>query len=130
MVDCVHTLPRELRIAGAFVFEPGRYRGIEVPTALLRGTESPPDMHVGVELVHGAVAGSRVVTMAGVDHEAVTTGPDVLVGAIVEVLGAVRHSADTGNLHGLMRVHTRVQVASGPSGRGCGPAPRGRGPAA
>lgn len=35
-------------------------------------------MHVGVDLVHHAIPGSRVITMPGVDHEAVTTGPDVL----------------------------------------------------
>jgi pimeloyl-ACP methyl ester carboxylesterase len=86
MVDCAPTLPRELRAAGSFTFEAERYGGIDVPTALLRGTESPPEMHVGVELVHGAVAGSRVVTMDGVDHEAVTTGPDVLVRTLVDVL--------------------------------------------
>jgi pimeloyl-ACP methyl ester carboxylesterase len=88
MVDCAHTLPRELRAAGSFAFSPRRYGGIEVPTALLRGTESTPDMHVGVELVHGAVAASRVATMDGVDHEAVTTGPDVLVRTLVDVLAA------------------------------------------
>lgn len=78
MVDSVHTLPRELRSAATFTFDPDRYRGIDQPTILLRGADSSPEMHVGVDLVHHAVAGSRVVTMPGVDHEAVTTGPAVL----------------------------------------------------
>lgn len=86
MVDCAHTLPRELRAVGSFTFDAGRYRSVAVPTALLRGSESPEEMHVGIELVRGAVAGSRVVTMDGVDHEAVTTGPDVLVSALRGVL--------------------------------------------
>jgi pimeloyl-ACP methyl ester carboxylesterase len=86
MVDCAHTLPRELRAVSSLAFSPRRYRGIDVPTALLGGTESTPDLRVGIELVHGAIAGSRVVMMDGVDHEAVTTGPDVLVRTLVDVL--------------------------------------------
>jgi pimeloyl-ACP methyl ester carboxylesterase len=85
MADSVHTLPRELRTVGTFAFEPARYSTVTVPTVLLAGAVSPPDLHIGVGLVRDAVGG-RVVTMAGVDHEAVTTGPDVLVDAI---LGAV-----------------------------------------
>ena len=75
MVDSVHTLPRELRTVDAFVFTAARYQDIDVPVVLLEGTETPPELRVGVGLVHAAVAGSRVVTMPGVDHEAVTTGP-------------------------------------------------------
>jgi pimeloyl-ACP methyl ester carboxylesterase len=78
MVDSVHTLPRELRSVVTFAFDPERYRSIALPTLLLRGAESSPEMHVGVDLVHHAIPGSRVITMPGVDHEAVTTGPDVL----------------------------------------------------
>jgi pimeloyl-ACP methyl ester carboxylesterase len=89
MVDSVHTLPRELRTVAGFRFDTARYSGIEVPTVLLAGTASPPEMHVGVHLVRDAVAGARVVAMEGVDHEAVTTGPDVLVAAITDQLLAV-----------------------------------------
>ena len=85
MADSVHTLPRELRTVAAFVFTATRYSGIDVPVVLLEGRESPPELRVGVGLVHAAVAGARVVTMAGVDHEAVTTGPDVLVTALTRV---------------------------------------------
>lgn len=88
MVDSVHTLLRELRTVTGFRFDAARYAGLDVPTVLLAGSASPPEMHVGVHLVHGAIAGSRVVPMEGVDHEAVTTGPDVLVAAITEALRA------------------------------------------
>lgn len=89
MVDCVHTLPRELRTVTGFTFEAARYAGIDVPTVLLAGSASPPEMHVGIHLVHDAVGGARIVTIAGVDHEAVTTGPDVLVDAILGSMPAV-----------------------------------------
>jgi pimeloyl-ACP methyl ester carboxylesterase len=85
MADSVHTLPRELRTVDAFVFTAARYQDIDVPVALLEGTESPPELRAGVGLVHAAVAGSRVISMPGVDHEAVTTGPDVLVAALTGV---------------------------------------------
>ncbi|MGH3775933.1 MAG: alpha/beta fold hydrolase [Pseudonocardiaceae bacterium] len=89
MVDCVHTLPRELRSVSAFVFDAARYRALDVPTVLLAGTDSPPELHVGVGLVHDAVDGARVVTMHGVDHEAVTTGPDVLTATLMDLLGRI-----------------------------------------
>lgn len=88
MADSVHTLPRELRTVDGFRFAAERYAGIDVPTVLLAGTDSPPEMHTGVHLLAGAVPGARVVTMEGVDHEAVTTGPDVLVAAITGLLPA------------------------------------------
>jgi hypothetical protein len=74
MVDTVHTLPREIRAVGGFTFGAERYRAITVPTVLLAGSESPPELRRGVELVQGAVNDALVVVMDGVDHEAVTTG--------------------------------------------------------
>lgn len=89
MVDCAHTLPRELRSVSAFTFDAVRYRALGVPTVLLAGTDSPPELHVGVGLVRDAVDGSRVVMMPGVDHEAVTTGPDVLTATLMDLLVGV-----------------------------------------
>ncbi len=86
MVDTVHTLPREIRAVGGFIFDAERYRAITVPTVLLAGSESPPELRRGVELVQGAVSDALVVVMDGVDHEAVTTGPEILVAAVVSAL--------------------------------------------
>jgi pimeloyl-ACP methyl ester carboxylesterase len=87
MVDCAHTIPREVRSGAAFRFDAARYAALDVPTVLLAGTESPAELGIGVGLVQGAVAGARTVTMPGVDHEAVTTGPQVLVDAILGAVG-------------------------------------------
>lgn len=89
MVDCVHTLPREMRSVSAFTFNAARYRALDVPTVLLAGADSPPELRVGVGLVRDAVDGARVVTMRGVDHEAVTTGPDVLTATLTDLLDKV-----------------------------------------
>ena len=86
MVDAVHTLPRELRTVMGFVFRPESCAAIDVPTALLTGSLSDPALRAGVDLVRGAVPGARVVHMEGVDHEAVTTGPEVLTAALVDAL--------------------------------------------
>lgn len=88
MVDCVHTLPRELRSVSAFTFDAARYRALDVPTVLLAGTDSPQELNVGVGLVRDAVDSARVVMMQGVDHEAVTTGPDVLTATLIDLLAA------------------------------------------
>jgi pimeloyl-ACP methyl ester carboxylesterase len=85
MVDCVHTLPRELRGVGTFAFDANSFRDLDVPTLLLRGADSPPELHVGIDMVLAAIGGARAVTMPGVGHEAVTTGPDVLVTALTGV---------------------------------------------
>src|SRR4051794_6658800 len=76
-----------------FTFDPDRYRGTDRPTLLLRGAESSPEMHVGVDLVHDAIAGSRVLTMPGVDHEAVTTGLDVLSTTLTSELSTKQPSS-------------------------------------
>lgn len=86
MIDCVHTLPRELRSVNAFTFDAARYRRLDVPTVLLVGTDSPAELQLGVGLVRDAVDSACVVTMRGVDHEAVTTGPDVLTATLMDLL--------------------------------------------
>jgi hypothetical protein len=85
MVDSAHTLPRELRSVFDFRFDPGRYRGLDVPTVLLAGAESPPQLRIGVDLLHAAFD-APVWVMPGVDHEAVTTGPAVLSTTIIKLL--------------------------------------------
>jgi hypothetical protein len=45
----------------------------------------PADVLVELRADRAAVAGSRVVTMPGIGHEAVTTGPDVLVTVLTGV---------------------------------------------
>lgn len=90
MVDSVHTLPRELREVDAFAFEAVRYRSIEVPTELLCGDASPPELHTGVHLLEAALPHARVITMPGVDHEAISLGPDTLSTTLITELAATQ----------------------------------------
>jgi hypothetical protein len=87
MIETAPTLPRELRSVLTFRFDADRYRRLDVPTVLLAGTASPPELRIGVELVHAAT-GAPIIEMQGVDHEAVTTGPAVLTAAIASSVHA------------------------------------------
>jgi pimeloyl-ACP methyl ester carboxylesterase len=86
LVATAHTLPRE-RSVGAYRFDPERFRSLSVPTALLEGDQSPESLRIGVRLVDETLRNSRVVTMPGVGHEAVETGPEIFTAAVLDALG-------------------------------------------
>jgi pimeloyl-ACP methyl ester carboxylesterase len=83
LVATAHTLPRELRAVEAYAFEADRFRGITVPTLLLDGDQSPDELRLGVRLLEAVLPDSRLVTMPGVGHEAVETGPDTFAQAVL-----------------------------------------------
>jgi pimeloyl-ACP methyl ester carboxylesterase len=86
LVATAHTLPRELRSVESYRFDPERFRGLTVPTVLLEGDQSPDEIRIGVRLLNETMPNSRLVTMTGVGHEAVETGPEVLVAAVLDAL--------------------------------------------
>jgi pimeloyl-ACP methyl ester carboxylesterase len=86
LVATAHTLPRELRGVEAYRFDPERFRGLSVPTVLLEGDQSPAAFRIGVRMVDEVLPDSRLVTMPGVGHEAVETGPEVLVATVLDAL--------------------------------------------
>jgi pimeloyl-ACP methyl ester carboxylesterase len=83
LVATAHTLPRELRAVEAYAFEADRFRDITVPTLLLDGDESPDEIRLGVRLLDAVLPDSRLVTMPGVGHEAVETGPETFAEAVL-----------------------------------------------
>jgi len=72
-----HTIPRELRAAKAYRFDPERFRDLAVPTLLLNGSESPPGYRMAEEAVDEALPDSRIVVMPGQGHGAMDTGTDL-----------------------------------------------------
>jgi pimeloyl-ACP methyl ester carboxylesterase len=89
IVATAHTLPREVRAAAQYRFNPARFRRLGLPAVVLAGEDSPEALRVvGVDLAHRALTGSRVVRMPGVGHEAVETGPEVFAAAVLGALGA------------------------------------------
>jgi pimeloyl-ACP methyl ester carboxylesterase len=86
LVETADSMPRELRAAEQYRFQPERFRVLIVPTVVLAGDQSPRPLLDGVRLAHEAIRGSRVVTMAGVGHEAVETSPETFVAAVLAQL--------------------------------------------
>jgi pimeloyl-ACP methyl ester carboxylesterase len=72
-VAVAHTVPRELRAAKTYRFDPERFRDLAVPTLLLNGSESPPGYRMAEEAVDEALPDSRIVVMPGQGHGAMDT---------------------------------------------------------
>jgi pimeloyl-ACP methyl ester carboxylesterase len=86
LLATAHTLPRELRSVEHYRFDPQRFSRLDIPTVLLAGNESPDALQIGVRLVNETLANSRVITMPGVGHEAVETGPETFTTAVLDAL--------------------------------------------
>lgn len=86
MVSSAHSLPRELRAAEAYAFEAERFDALGMPTLLLGGDESPTFLQEGNRAVAEVFPNSRLAVMSGQGHEAVETGPDLLVSEVVRFL--------------------------------------------
>ena len=86
LVATAHTLPRELRAVEAYRFDAERFRALSVPTVLLDGDQSPDEIRLGVRLLDEVVPDSRLVTMPGVGHEAVETGPEIFAETVLGCL--------------------------------------------
>jgi pimeloyl-ACP methyl ester carboxylesterase len=67
-------------------FDPIRLSAIHVPTLVLVGEQSPAWMIVGADAVHSAIAGATRSILAGQEHFAMLTAPELLSNAITDFL--------------------------------------------
>jgi pimeloyl-ACP methyl ester carboxylesterase len=74
-----HTIPRELRAAEQFRFEPSRFAATKVPIAMFVGGESPAFLKDATARLHAALPTSSVVTLVGQKHAAMNTAPSLFV---------------------------------------------------
>jgi pimeloyl-ACP methyl ester carboxylesterase len=81
-----HTLPRELRGSQGYVFEPARFSQMRTPSLLLLGSESPPFLKAATAVVHAALPTSRIAVLAGQQHIAMNTAPELFVDDVVRFL--------------------------------------------
>lgn len=79
MVAAAHTVPRESRAEESYRFEPERFKGLNVPTLLLLGGDSPPFFKTTVQTWHRALPNSQIVVLPGQKHIAHYTAPDLFV---------------------------------------------------
>jgi pimeloyl-ACP methyl ester carboxylesterase len=76
------TIPRECRAEEGWVYRPGRFAGIGVPTLLLAGSDSVPVVVEATRRAAAAIPGARVRVLDGHAHFAHKTDP-AMVAAIV-----------------------------------------------
>ncbi len=82
------TIPRELRADANYVFVPERFRGMQTPTRLLVGEDSPASELDNANGVAQALSDGRVVILPGQRHTAMLTAPDLFVREVTRLLEA------------------------------------------
>lgn len=87
-IAAAHTVVRETRAEERYRFDPARFAALTVPTLLLAGTESPPQLAAATALLADALPGARVTTMAGQGHVAMLTAPQLFVSELLSFLRA------------------------------------------
>ncbi|MGH3697108.1 MAG: alpha/beta fold hydrolase [Pseudonocardiaceae bacterium] len=88
-VAAAHTVVRETRAEDTYRLDPVRFVDLTVPTLLLAGADSPPDLVASTAALAAALPGARVVTMACQGHVAMLSAPDLFASEVLRFL----HSA-------------------------------------
>ena len=85
-VASAHTIAREMTFDKHYKFLPERFSGLDVPTLLLLGGDSPPFLRKAIEAVHSALPDSRIVEMPGQQHTAMNTAPALFAAEVLRFL--------------------------------------------
>jgi pimeloyl-ACP methyl ester carboxylesterase len=83
-VQLARLLPREARVRSSYRFDAERFRAFRVPTLLLTGSESPPDLRAGVELLHAGLPESRIVVLQRQNHVAMSSAPALFLSEVLK----------------------------------------------
>ncbi len=81
-LDAADTIPREERASREYVFDPDRFRDLDVPTVFLQGGDSPDPFKAAGEALRAALPDCRVVVMPGQRHAAMDTGTDLFIAEV------------------------------------------------
>lgn len=80
------TMPREFFSARGYKLDPHRFRGMNVPTILLLGSESTPFYKAATKAVQASLPNNLVSLLPGQRHEAVITAPELVVHRVLDFL--------------------------------------------
>lgn len=83
----IEVLPREGRAATDYRFEPERFDALAIPTLVLVGETSPAFRHDAMSALDAALPVSELRVLAGQDHVAAQTAPDLVTTEIRTFLG-------------------------------------------
>jgi pimeloyl-ACP methyl ester carboxylesterase len=87
LLQGVEVLPREGRAIVDYRFRPERFAELDIPTLVLVGEHSPRYRHDAVRALDGALPDGVLRVLAGQDHVAAQTAPDLLTAEILGFLG-------------------------------------------
>jgi pimeloyl-ACP methyl ester carboxylesterase len=87
-VAAAHTIVRECRAERAYRFDPQRFAAVRVPTLLLVGSDSAPEIVDESNRLAAAIPAARIGTLAGQTHVAMLSAPDLFTKEILAFLGA------------------------------------------
>jgi pimeloyl-ACP methyl ester carboxylesterase len=82
------TIPREERASRQYVFDPARFRDLDVPTLYLQGGDSSAPFKAAGEALRGALPDCRVAVMPGQRHAAMDTATDLFTAKVLSFLEA------------------------------------------
>lgn len=85
-VAAAHTIPREMRASGEYVFQTERFKNMKTPTLLLLGGDSPQFFRDAIEKLSGTLPQSSVVVLPGQQHAAMNTAPELFLREVLSFL--------------------------------------------
>jgi pimeloyl-ACP methyl ester carboxylesterase len=85
-IQLAPTLAREMAFDRTYRLDAERFAGLQVPTLLLLGGDSPPLFQQATEAVHSALPDSRVVILPGQQHIAMDIDPELFVKEVLDFL--------------------------------------------
>ena len=83
-----HTLPREVAVGNSYRFHAEAFAHVRAPTLFLVGSHSPAYMHTATATASAALAGSRVESLRGQGHAAMSIGPRIFLERVLPFLEA------------------------------------------
>ncbi len=87
-VKLAPTIAREERIDGTYTFYPERFAGLQVPTLLLQGGDSPAYMRQATAAVDATLPNSTIVILPDQRHVAMDTAPELFTSEVLSFLQA------------------------------------------
>jgi pimeloyl-ACP methyl ester carboxylesterase len=95
-VAIVHTLPRELRAVRQYRFDPAQFADLHIPVLVLLGGESPERYAKSAAVLMQGLPNARLVTLAGQQHNAITTAPELFAREVLNFLALGGAQSSTG----------------------------------
>ena len=92
-VAVAHTLPREARVVNTFRLPIESLAGCAIPTTMLSGDASSPEIRAGTLWVCNSIPGCRMVILKGQGHSAMWNAPEQFVSAVLEAAGVAAGAA-------------------------------------